>query len=94
MNWLGLSALLLTLACGDDRYSEERCEGLRDQIMEALVTNVDRQVLVATAIPCGSNGVANDPNSFDSRVPMATVNYLKNEFAQACGEFEDHCGPL
>jgi hypothetical protein len=82
---LGTSAVLAAFAANS--YSE--ANDARDQIMEALQENVDKQVLVATAVPCGEQGIANQPNSFDSRVPMSSVNYLRGAFDKACTRFTE-----
>lgn len=93
MDRAALAAISLTLACWGcgDQYSDERCDDLQRQIMDALLTNVNKQVFVATAVPCGPNGIANSPSSFDARVPIASKDYLMAAFAKACSEFEDHC---
>lgn len=85
-----LTAVSLAMACGEE-YSDQQCDDLRDQIAEALASNVDKGVLVASAVPCGAEGIANDPESFDPRVSLANRAYLTDSFADACGRFEDHC---
>jgi hypothetical protein len=82
---LGTSAVLAAFA--KNRYSA--ANDARDQIMNALQDNVNRGVLVGTAVPCGANGVANQPNSFDSRVKAEDVNYLTGAFANACSRFSE-----
>jgi hypothetical protein len=82
---LGTSAVLAAFA--KNRYSA--ANDARNQIMSALQDNVSRGVLVGTAVPCGANGVANQPNSFDSRVKAEDVNYLSGAFANACSRFSE-----
>jgi tetratricopeptide (TPR) repeat protein len=82
---LGTSAVLAAFA--SNSYSE--ANDARDQIMKALQDNVDKHVLVDTAVPCGADGIANQPDSFDSRVPVSSQTYLTGAFAKACARFSD-----
>jgi hypothetical protein len=78
------------LGCGDD-YSPERCDDIVQQIRAALEDNVNKGILVREAVACGEDGVANRPDSFDSRVPQSDVEYLQGAFRNACDEYQDHC---
>lgn len=83
---LGTSAVLAAFA--SNSYSQ--ANDARDQIMKALQENVSKQVLFGTAIPCGEQGIANQPKaSFDPRVETKNVDYLKGAFASACARFSD-----
>jgi hypothetical protein len=78
------------LGCGDD-YSDAHCNDIMQQIHTALEDNVNKGILVREAIACGEDGVANRPDSFDSRVPQRDVEYLQGAFRDACDEYQDHC---
>jgi hypothetical protein len=82
---LGTSAVLAAFA--SNRYSA--ANDARGQIMRALRTNVNNGVLVGTAVPCGEDGIANRPDSFDSRVTQENVDYLTGAFANACNRFTE-----
>lgn len=73
-----------------DRSSDE-CDDVRGQILDALESNVSAGVLLATAIPCGEEGIANRPDSFDPRVRPEDVEYLQDAFANACEKAEAAC---
>jgi tetratricopeptide (TPR) repeat protein len=82
---LGTSAVLAGFA--NNRYAA--ANDARDQIEKALQDNVRNGVLVGTAVPCGADGVASRPESFDSRVDPADVKYLTGAFANACSRFTE-----
>jgi hypothetical protein len=82
---LGTSAVLAAFA--SNRYAA--ANDARDQITRALRTYVDNGVLVGTAVPCGEDGIANRPDSFDSRVSPDNVAYLTGAFANACTRFSE-----
>jgi len=82
---LGTSAVLAAFA--NNRYAS--ANDARDQIMGALQANVNKGVLVGTAVPCGDDGIANRNDSFDSRVDPDDVVYLTNAFANACQRFTE-----
>jgi len=82
---LGTSVVLAAFA--NNRYAS--ANDARDQIMGALQLNVNKGVLVGTAVPCGDDGIANRNDSFDSRVDPQDVAYLTNAFANACQRFTE-----
>lgn len=82
---LGTSAVLAAFA--NNRY--DSANDVKGQIMNALQENVDSGVLVSTAVPCGEDGVASRPDSFDSRVRPQDVDYLTGAFANACSRFNE-----
>lgn len=82
---LGTSAVLAAFA--NNRY--DSANDVKGQIMQALETNVESGVLVSTAVPCGEEGVASRPESFDSRVRPQDVDYLTGAFANACSRFNE-----
>jgi tetratricopeptide (TPR) repeat protein len=82
---LGTSAVLAGFA--NNRYAA--ANDARDQIEKALQDNVANHVLVGTAVPCGADGVASKPDSFDSRVNPDDVKYLTGAFANACSRFTE-----
>jgi len=84
-----LSGLPL-LGCAGE-YNDEQCIDIRSQIVAALQENVDKGVLVPSAVSCGPEGVADNPDSFDPRIPAADVEYLREAFRHACAEFLDNC---
>ncbi|HKO91277.1 MAG TPA: hypothetical protein VJU61_09005 [Polyangiaceae bacterium] len=82
------------LACGgaeEDRYSAEQCQSMRDDIMTTLQDNVAKGIIVGSAVPCGSDGLASSAASFDSRATPEDVEELQNAFREACEEFDAHC---
>jgi len=83
-------ACLSSLACAGE-YNDDQCIDIRDQIVAALTENVNKGVLVPTAVSCGPDGVANNRDSFDPRVQAADVEYLQEAFRHACAEFLDNC---
>jgi hypothetical protein len=85
-----LCSLCAGLGCGND-YSDAHCHDIEQQIRTALEDNVNKGILVREAIACGDDGVANRPDSFDSRVPQSDVEYLQGAFRNACDEYQDHC---
>jgi PEGA domain len=82
---LGTSAVLAGFA--NNRYAS--ANNARDQIMKALEDYVNNGVLVGTAVPCGPDGVANRPDSFDSRTRQESVEYLTGAFGAACSRFSE-----
>jgi hypothetical protein len=83
---LGTSAVLAAFA--NNRY--DSANEVKDEIMSALEENVNRGVLVETAVPCGEDGIANRPDaSFDSRVEADGVRRLSGDFANACRLFTE-----
>jgi hypothetical protein len=82
---LGTSGVLAAFA--NNRYSS--ANDVKGQIMEALRDNVERGVLVDSAVPCGEDGIANRRDSFDSRVDAEGVEQLSGDFANACSQFTE-----
>ncbi len=82
---LGTSGVLAAFA--NNRYSS--ANDVKGQIMEALRDNVERGVLVDSAVPCGADGIANRRDSFDSRVDAEGVEQLSGDFANACSQFTE-----
>lgn len=82
---LGTSAVLAGFA--NNRYAS--ANNARDQIMKALEDYVNGGVLVGTAVPCGPDGIANRPDSFDSRATQMSMDYLTGAFGAACARFTE-----
>ena len=82
---LGTSAVLAGFA--NNRYAS--ANNARDQIMKALEDYVNSGVLVGTAVPCGPDGIANRPDSFDSRATQVSMDYLTGAFGAACSRFSE-----
>jgi hypothetical protein len=61
----------------------------RDQIMTALQQYVDARNLVSSAVPCGPEGIANNPESFDSGVSPQNVKKVSAQFGNACARFNE-----
>jgi hypothetical protein len=45
--------------------------------------------LIGSAVPCGPDGIANRPDSFDSRVSQENVEKVSGQFANACAKFTE-----
>jgi hypothetical protein len=82
---LGTSAVLAGFA--NNRYSS--ANNARDQIMKALQDYVDKRNLVSSAVPCGPEGIANRPESFDASIPQESVTKVSGQFANACARFTE-----
>jgi hypothetical protein len=82
---LGTSAVLAGFA--NNQYAS--ANNARDQIMKALQDYVDSGNLVGSAVPCGPDGIANRPDSFDSRVSQEAVEKVSGQFANACARFNE-----
>jgi hypothetical protein len=82
---LGTSAVLAAFA--NNRYSV--ANDVRERIMLEIQDNVDRGVLVATAVPCGEQGIANGVGSFNPLVAEADVEGLVSDYAKACRLFNE-----
>ena len=101
-NWLGSSPLAVTTVTvggmalvtsavlagfANNRYAS--ANNARDQIMGALQDYVQSGNLVGSAVPCGPEGIANNPGSFDSRVSQENVEKVSGQFANACARFTE-----
>ncbi|HEU4579331.1 MAG TPA: hypothetical protein VFS67_13810 [Polyangiaceae bacterium] len=101
-SWLGSSPLAVTTVTvggmalvtsavlagfANNRYAS--ANNARDQIMDALQSYVQTGNLVGSAIPCGPQGIANNPGSFDSRVSQENVEKVSGQFANACARFTE-----
>ena len=94
---LSLALWSLVLACGggvDDESPErserrERCDDVSAQIDEALRLNIDKGVLVGTAVGC-----ALTPESFDPRVQSEDLEYLTTAFQNACAIQAEECSGI
>src|SRR6185295_2669346 len=101
-NWLGSSPLAVTTVTvggmalvtsavlagfANNRYAS--ANNARDQIMGALQDYVQSGNLVGSAVPCGPEGIANNPGSFDSRVSQENVEKVSGKFANACARFTE-----
>jgi len=56
---------------------------------QALQDYVQSGNLVGSAVPCGPEGIANNPGSFDSRVSQENVEKVSGQFANACARFTE-----
>jgi hypothetical protein len=93
---MAFAAALLLAACGGDaeqerRYSPEECSSLRDPVLQLLQDNVRAGILLGTAVPCGSDGVADNRSAFDARTSQADMAQLQAQFADLCSDFAAHC---
>lgn len=101
-SWLGSSPLAVTTVTvggmalvtsavlagfANNRYAS--ANNARDQIMGALQDYVQSGNLIGSAVPCGPDGIANRPDSFDSRVSQENVEKVSGQFANACAKFTD-----
>jgi hypothetical protein len=101
-NWLGSSPLAVTTITvggmalvtsavlagfANNRYAS--ANNARDQIMGALQDYVQSGNLVGSAVPCGPQGIANNPGAFDSRVSQENVEKVSGQFANACARFTE-----
>ncbi|MEO8185526.1 MAG: tetratricopeptide repeat protein [Deltaproteobacteria bacterium] len=83
---LGTSAVLAGFA--NNRYAS--ANNARDQIMNALQEYVDARNLVGSAVPCGPQGIANNPEeSFDAGVSADNVKKVSSQFGNACARFSE-----
>jgi hypothetical protein len=100
--WLGSSPLAVTTVTvggmalvtsavlagfANTRYAS--ANNARNQIMTALEDYVEAGNLVGSAVPCGPEGIANRPQSFDSRVSQENVEKVSGQFANACARFTE-----
>ena len=101
-SWLGSSPLAVTTVTvggmalvtsavlagfANNRYAS--ANNARNQIMDALEDYVQSGNLVGSAVPCGPEGIANNPGSFDSRVSRENVEKVSGQFANACARFTE-----
>jgi hypothetical protein len=101
-SWLGGSPLAVTTVTvggmalvtsavlagfANNRYAS--ANNARTQIMDALEDYVQSGNLVGSAVPCGPEGIANNPGSFDSRVSQENVEKVSGQFANACARFTE-----
>lgn len=101
-SWLGSSPLAVTTVTvggmalitsavlagfANNRYAS--ANNARDQIMTALNDYVQSGNLIGSAVPCGPDGIANRPDSFDSRVSQENVEKVSGQFANACARFTE-----
>jgi tetratricopeptide (TPR) repeat protein len=83
---LGTSAVLAGFA--NNRYAS--ANNARNQIMKALQDYVDARNLVGSAVPCGPQGIANNPEeSFDAGVSADNVRKVSSQFGNACARFSE-----
>jgi len=76
------------LACGASAQ-EERCDDVSAQIETALQNNIDKGILVGTAVGCELT-----VDSFDPRVQAADLEYLLNAFQNACAIQARECSGI
>jgi PEGA domain len=82
---LGTSAVLAGFA--NNRYAS--ANNARDQIMKALQAYVVNKNLVTSAVPCGPEGVANNPDSFDAGISPEYAKRVSDQFGNACARFSE-----
>lgn len=73
------------LACGPNAH-DERCDEVTEQIEAALRDNIDKGILVGTAVACELTR-----ESFDPRVQRADRDYLLSAFQNACETQAQEC---
>ena len=76
------------LACGPSAH-DERCDDVTEQIETALQNNIDRGVLVGTAVGCELTA-----ESFDPRVQPSDLEYLLSAFQNACEIQAEECSGI
>ena len=102
MSRLRLIALpaLIALACGaaadedeaeDKARTAQECASMRDQLIRSVNDNVEVGILIATAIPCGEDGVANRLDYFTSQVQQESIETLQTSFREACETYGTEC---
>ena len=76
------------LACGPSAH-DERCDDVTEQIEAALQNNIDKGVLVGTAVGCELTA-----ESFDPRVQPSDLEYLLSAFQNACEIQAQECSGI
>ena len=63
--------MVLASGCSEAYSTEQRRDELREEIFASLQHNVERGVLVTTAISCGENGIANRDDYYYARLTLS-----------------------
>jgi len=84
---MGLATSAVLAGFANNQY--ESANDARNQIMTALQQYVDARNLVSSAVPCGPEGIANNPESFDAGVSPENVKKVSGQFGNACARFNE-----
>jgi hypothetical protein len=84
---MGLATSAVLAGFANSQYKS--ANDARDQIMTALQQYVDARNLVSSAVPCGPDGIANNPESFDAGVTPENVKRVSGQFGNACARFNE-----